>query len=108
MDPRESESGQAENDFFASAPAAAASGGPYCVENDRRCSDGGRADDRLSHGALLFIDDEASKERTMTSSTWVPPLAFDWFGFTLAGSVAAPATNASLNQIERIARSYGG
>src|SRR6266446_6774001 len=81
---------------------------PNCVENDRRCSDGGRADDRLSHGALLFIDDEASKERTMTSSTWVPPLAFDWFGFTLAGSIAAPATNASLNQIERIARSYGG
>ena len=42
--------------------------GPYCVENDRRCSDGGRADDRLSHGALLFIDDEATVMRTPAKS----------------------------------------
>src|SRR5258708_36003180 len=54
--------------------------GPCCVEDERRCSDGGRSDDRFAHGALLFIDDEASKERTMTSSTWVATFAFDWFG----------------------------
>ncbi len=50
--------------------------GRCCVEDERRSSDGGRADDRFANGALLFIDDEASKERTMTSSTWVPTFAF--------------------------------
>src|ERR1700716_1637728 len=65
--------------------------GPCCVEDERRCSDGGRADDRFTHGALPFstVNAVCDDDRPLAGRIWIATTTAERPATTAAVSDAA-------------------